>query len=586
MTGSKKTLDEDNIIQEHVTHIEHDVESGETSAVPITGEQGDLEGEQIETIEIVKSPTNQQSATQHDAVPGPTTTPVATTVATTVKLAAPLATVATTPPTEQTLANIKLNSSNNQIQTTMFPFVTVEVDKAPEELNNIKKNETKIEPEKTPTTPPPPTTTTTSPIQSTSTIPPILTPTPAAPTSSSKDEPKPHLPVVPVDQQLILSGEQKQVNETKNNKTTPDESVSKKHFPMNIEKSNEILKNQPNDAILIPGGNKRKINNQQNSILQDETASKRTNEPSSTVIGDNLDNSFEGGLTDSESTETFTLINNNKNNNNNNDNDNFIQDRKHEIKLYTPNPNLDHKPNLNTPPSAPSNHHEEETTHLVEPPTSSSSSTKDEKKYKDEKGDKRAGVTQHYSSFTESEEEEEMIGGKIDGDKKILQADERDSGGDKRVLQKEIDEIDSHIGTESEKRVLQKEVDEMGSHTTPPAFQHPTKALNPESHLDGLIRPTMVPNQFIVPDDELTTSSSSSLKKTQMLEEKGKGRQLVIPVMMSNQQQQQVVMSPMFTTVNQPQEDILKTQTIIQGQTLQGPPQPGNRIVLKFAMLK
>ena len=573
MTGSKKTL-EDNIIQEHVEHVEY-IGSGETSAVPIVGEQGDLEGEQVETIEIVKSPTNQQSAIQHDVVPGPTTTPTTTTpVVVTVVTGTsttPLATVAKTPPTEQTLANIKLNSNNNQVSTTLFPFVTVEVDKAPEDLNNnnMKKNDTKNEPDKIPT-PTPPTITTTTPIPpiNTTPVPPTLTTTPT--TSQPKNELKPQLPVVPVDQHLA-PGQQK-LNTTN---TTTSESISKKHLStaIDMEKSNEILKNQPNDAILIPGGNKRKITNQQNIsqgvLYKDEVASKRTHE-SAHILEDNLDNSFEEGLTENESTETFTLVNNNKNNN-----DNFIQERnKHEIKPYTPNPNLDHKPKLNTPPSALWNR--ETTKHLTAPliSNSTSSTTTDEKKYKDEKGDKRAGVSQHYSSFTESEEEEEMIGNKIGENKSIIQSDDRDSSSDKRVLQ--TGDNDSSSG----KGVVQQENDKMGSHTTPPAF-HPTKALNPESHLDGLIRPTMVPNQFIVSDDELI---STSLKKTKMAEEKGKGRQLVVPVMMANQQQpqQQVLVSPMFTTVNQqqtqPQEEhqeTLKTQPMIQGPSLQVLPLQG-----------
>ena len=524
MTGSKKTL-ADNIIHEHEeTQGDEEAKEIATGASGVTGEQGDLEGEQIETIEIVKSPLNQQSATQHDTVPGGDS--ASTTAAT------PLATVATTPPTEQTLANLNRNLNNNQVPTTLFPFVTVEVDKPPEELNsnNIKKNDTKNEPPKPPTLAP---ATTTTPITKTttsaSTMPFITintTPVPATTTTTStQSKPRvdlfPQLPVVSVDQHLV----KQPLNESKN---TTDGSV-KKH--LSVEQSNEILKSQPNDAVLIPGENRKINHGYTHPVYQDQMASKRTQE-ASLEENINLDNSFEEGLSEDENTETITLVNKN---------DNFIQDRNfkqhagRKVKPYTPNPNVDEKPKLNTPPSA-SNY--APTTYLEKPPSSlrSSPSSNDEKKFKDEKGDKRAGVSQHYSSFTESEEDEEMLGGK-----------------DKGFLQKE-DQVDSH---------------------TPPPLTHPTKSLNLESHLEGLIRPTMVSSQFIVSEDDL-----SSLEKKHMLEEKGKGRQLVIPVM--NNPLQTVVMSPMFTTVNQPQDhqELQRTTAIIQQpQPQQVPPAPAPLVI-------
>ena len=627
MTGSKKTLTTlDNILEEHEEQQSNSMEENNqsdqmTARAEGGGEQGDLEGEQIETIEIVKSKANQQPASQHDNVPNigtttlpPTPTTEATPTITTLQpTASPTttafttqATMASTPPTEQTLANLNPNLNNNIAPTTVFPFVTVEVDKAPED---IKRNNTKKEPEPT-------TTPTTEPTALNTTAPTPTTKENDAAQSSNltatkitttigiqqlESPPKPQVapqipPPVPVDQHLV--NKMNESNNTLNNTTTAAEKSlgsAKKHLTaMKIEQSNEILRNQPNDAILIPGENRRKVTINQHqqhasTLYQDKVASKRTQQtPSGGDTTNGVDYSFEEGLDESENlkqssslanaskTETFTLV---YENNDNFNKDNFIQEKtrshsqhvtaKEMATPYTPNPNLENRqPKLHTPPSAP-NYYISSSPHLENPIhqiTSVNNSTSPEHnnqesentflqsnsttgfntnqtnsiiKYKDEQGDKRAGVTQHYSSFTESEEDEETGG----------------AGG-----------------ANSEGGFLQK--DDNNLQTPPTEATRPTKSLNPESHLDGLIRPTIASaptgELFIVSEDE------QSLKKTHLVEEKAKSRQMLIPVMINQQQQQtaQVVASSpqIISTGNQPsQTGELPMATIAMAQ--QTPPE-------------
>ncbi|XP_066936021.1 serine-rich adhesin for platelets-like isoform X2 [Clytia hemisphaerica] len=582
LTGSKKSLPEEMTIETQVNQKE------ELHKPLPTSEQGDLEGEQIETIEIIKqkhrAPLMEEGGKQHNKVPGEvsnTTKPQPT----------PLPGTTITLPTEQTLANMA-SSDGNQLQTTLFPFVTVEVDKPPEDSGNIKKNTT----DERSTTPPPTlativhtpisTTPQTSPAttQSTST-----TPSPAMNQPTTTSQPQQLEPPKITENTNVTSASnlpetQTSINNSSNinvKLSTNETTIQKKHLSnLTLEQSNEILKNQPNDLILIPGDHKKRFYSH-HGVYKDQNPDKRGKMiDNRRPIGDFvsvIDRSFEEGLDEEEEenndkqTKTFnsnpSKLDQEKQNKVEND-DNFIQEKiskkQQKGSVYTPHPDQD-PPKLFTPPIASV---QESSKHHIEPPLShgSSQSNVGKKKYKDEKGDKRGMVSsQHYSSFTD-DEEEEGIGYGRGGIKQHPDFEPPTSSsfetfrhdGARTLVDREEPTVSSvtGFGRGSIRKHLGKEEEP----TSSPHTQKTTKALNLESQSDGKATPTIAPSRFIVYEDETP-------RRKKVIEQRGHGRQIMVPVLISS-----------ITTPIQPESSSIQSfassQTPQQVPVLANPPPP------------